>query len=86
MANKNPKGSGYKCMFCNFTDNNPSVVNDHQQHHDPITVMMTREELTKLVMYIRSTFMTSENQALITKELFNRLDSASRYRAKSSWD
>jgi hypothetical protein len=86
MAQKNPNGSGYKCLFCNYVDNNPSIVSDHQQTHDPVFVPMTKEELTKLIMYIRLTFMSTDNSGLISEDLFNRLNNSAKYRNRSYID
>lgn len=77
MAQKN-KGGSYTCMFCSFTNNNPSVVNDHQHTaHDFLLVPMLREDLVALLQFL---FTNSNNRELINERIYKTLKDYSKKR------
>lgn len=63
------KTGEYKCLFCNYRHNNPSLVNDHRdKEHEFVLVPMTNDMLSRLVQFI-----FTKNEELITEDLYNML-------------
>ncbi len=72
-------GNTYKCLFCSYTDPNPSLVNDHQhQNHEFVLLPITKQELAKLMM-----FFFTKDEALISEDLYKRIRSYSTYKIQS---
>ncbi len=81
MAIKNRDGS-FSCMFCDYRDNNPSIVNDHiSETHDYVLVPFLREDLIRLLQYIMTKGIDSDG--LITERLYNKLRDYSRFQIKA---
>jgi hypothetical protein len=63
------KDGSYKCLFCDYRNNNPLYVNDHRdQEHDFVLVPMTRDMLFRLMQFI-----FTKDESLITEQLYKLL-------------